>query len=110
MNKITTALLAIALSIPVLALAQNDQQDNHAKQQEANQAAMNNVAGMNTSPNHTMTGMVSDNGKRFVSNNVSYKVSNPDSLKSYENQNVTVKFQFNTGNNTIRVDKVNPGQ
>jgi hypothetical protein len=54
--------------------------------------------------------MVSDNGTRFISDNVSYQVSNPDKLKNYDNQNVTVKVQFNTSKNTIRIDKVNPAQ
>lgn len=113
MNKVTMALLAIALSIPALAMAQssNDQQNGKQMQQtEANQAAMDNVDGMNTSAHRTMTGTVSDNGKRFTSDNVSYQVSNPNSLKNYENQNVTVKVQFNTTNNTIKVDKVNPAK
>lgn len=115
MNKVMTALLALALSVPVLAFAQSSMQqdDSNTKQtqdQKSNQAAMDNVDGMNTSPNHEMTGMVSDNGKRFTSNNVSYKVSNPNSLKNYDNQNVTVKFQFNTTNNTIKVGKVSPAQ
>lgn len=112
MNKLTMALLAIALSVPVLAAAQSsDQQDTtKAQQTQANQAAMNDVAGMNTAPHRTMTGMVSDNGGRFTSDNVSYVVSNPDKLKNYDNQNVTVKVQFNTGKNTIKIDKVNPAQ
>jgi hypothetical protein len=112
MKTLTTALLAIALSVPVLAMTQSsDQQDNtKAQQTQANQAAMNSVDGMNTAPHRTMTGMVSDNGSRFTSNNVSYQVSNPDKLKNYDNQNVTVKVQFNTSKNTIKIDKVNPGQ
>ena len=100
------------MSLPVLALAQSsDQQDaTKAQQTQANQSAMNDVAGMNTAPHTTMTGMVSDNGTRFISDNVSYQVSNPDKLKNYDNQNVTVKVQFNTSKNTIKVDKVNPAQ
>lgn len=112
MNKVNTVLLAIALSVPVLAVAQSsDQQDTtKAQQTQANQSAMNDVAGMNTAPHRTMTGMVTDNGTRFTSDNVSYQVSNPDKLKNYDNQNVTVKVQFNTGKNTIKIDKVNPAQ
>ena len=113
MNKVTTALLAIALSLPALAMAQsssNSQDSSQVKQEQANQAAMNNVDGMNTSAHKTMTGMVTDNGRRFTSDNVSYQVSNPGSLKNYDNQNVTVKVQFNTTKNTIKIDKVNPAQ
>ncbi len=113
MSKVTTALLAIALSVPAFALAQSssDQQDGtKAQQTQASQAAMNSVDGMNTAPHRTMTGMVSDNGSRFTSDNVSYQVSNPDKLKKYDNQNVTVKVHFNTSKNTIGVDKVTPAQ
>src|ERR1700743_1005735 len=103
MNKLSTALLAIAWSVPALAFAQSssDQQDtSKAQQTQANQAAMNDVAGMNTAPHRTMTGMVTDNGTRFTSDNVSYQVSNPDKLKNYDNQNGTVKVQVNTSKNT----------
>ncbi len=116
MTKVMTALLALvalALFVPAMALAQNTNQPDtnaQAQQQEANQAAMNQVDGFNTSPHHEMIGTVSDNGRKFTSNNTTWSVSNPGALKNYDNQNVTVKFQFNTGNNTIKVDKVNPGQ
>ena len=116
MTKIMTALLALvalAVFVPAMALAQNTNQPDtpaQAQQQEANQAAMDQVDGVDTSPHHEMTGMVSDNGRKFTSNNTVWSVSNPGALKDYNNQNVTVKFQFNTSNNTIKVDKVMPGQ
>jgi len=116
MTKIMTALLALvalAVFVPAMALAQNTNQPDtpaQAQQQEANQAAMDQVDGVDTSPHHQMTGMVSDNGRKFTSNNTVWSVSNPGALKDYNNQNVTVKFQFNTSNNTIKVDKVMPGQ
>jgi hypothetical protein len=53
-----------------------------------------------------MTGMVSDAGKTFTNNNTVWTVSNPKALKSYDNQNVTVRFQFNSDNNTIKINKV----
>jgi len=116
MTKVMTALLALValtLFVPAVALAQNsDQSDTkaQAQQQEANQSAMDQVDGLNTSPHHEMTGVVSDNGKKFTSNNTVWRVSNPGALQNYDNQNVTVKFQFNTSNNTIKVDKVTPAQ
>jgi Tfp pilus assembly protein PilV len=113
MNKFTTALLAIALSVPVLAFAQSSNgQDtaNQEQRQAANQSAMNQVDGMNTSPHHEMTGTVNEDGTRFTSNNVSYQVANPHALKKYENQNVTVKFQNDTESNKIKIDKVNPSK
>jgi len=114
MNKWTTALLAIALCLPALAFAQDSSQQqsnqDQVRQDQANQAAMNNMQGMNTSPHHEMTGMVNEDGTRFTSDNVSYQVSNPDKLKSYANQNVTVKFQNQTESNKIKITKVNPSK
>lgn len=111
MNKILTGLLALALFTPALALAQNDQQQNSdAQRAQQNQAAENQVNGSNTSPHQMMTGMVSDNGNSFTSNNTKYQVSNPDALKNYNNQTVTVKYQFNTESNSIKINKVNPQQ
>ena len=109
MNKLTTALLAIALSVPVMAFAQSGQDSaGKVQQQQANQAASNDVNGMNTAPHSSMTGMVSNGGKTFTSDNVAYQVANPDKLKSYDGQTVTVKSQYNSGNNKIKVNKVMP--
>ncbi len=116
MTKITTALLAIALSVPVAGFAQSsmsqqNQSAAHAQQQEANQAASNDMNGMNTSPHQMMTGMVNADGKTITgTDNTVYQVSNPNSLKNYVGQNVSVKYQFNTENNSIKITKVNPGQ
>ena len=113
MTKWTTALLAIALCLPALAFAQDSSQQqskDQVQQQQANQAAMNTTQGMNTSPHHEMTGMVNEDGTRFTSDNVSYQVANPDKLKNYANQNVTVKFQSETENNKIKVTKVHPSK
>jgi hypothetical protein len=114
MNKSMTALLAIALCLPALAFAQSSsgQQStsDQVRQDQANQSAMNNMEGMNTSPHHEMTGMVNEDGTRFTSDNVSYQVANPNSLKNYANQTVTVKFQNETEKNKIKINKVNPSK
>lgn len=115
MTKMTTVLLAIALSVPAASfaqsMAQQDTSDAHAQQEKANQAAANDVNGMNTSPHQMMTGMVSSDGKSITStDNTVYQVSNPNALKNYLNQNVAIKYQFNTTKNSIKVNKVNPGQ
>jgi hypothetical protein len=109
MMKFLTGLLALALFVPAIALAQDKSQpdtQSEAQQQRANQAAADKVNGFDTSPNHSMTGMVSDGGKTFTSDNTVWHVSNPKALKNYDNQNVTVQFQFNTDDNTIRINKV----
>ena len=114
MRKLKIALLAIALSVPALAFAQSSQDQqatpDQVQRQQANQAAMNQVDGMNTSAHQTMTGMVSSDGKQFTSNNTTYQISNPGALKNYENQNVTIKFQMKTGSNMLKIDKVMPSQ
>jgi len=115
MTKFVMLLLALALCVPAIGLAQgqnNGQQSSNSQmqQQSANQAAQNQVDGMNTSPHHTMSGMVSDGGKKFTSNNTTWEVSNPHALKNYNGQNVTVKYQLNSERNTIKIDKVMSGQ
>jgi hypothetical protein len=112
MNKLMTAFLAIALFIPAMAFAQSGaQQDDKATQAQQNQAAQADQMGSTTQPKQTLTGMVSDGGSTLTStDNKIYKVSNPHALKGYDNQSVSVRFIFNTGNNSIRVLKVNPGQ
>ncbi len=113
MKKVMLAVLAMALFVPAMAFAQSsqttDQADRHA-QQEANQAAETSEMGMNTMPQHHMTGMVSNDGKQLTSDNTVYRVNNPGALKQYSNQNVTVKFVFNTDNNSIHILSASPGQ
>ena len=104
MKTVLTLLLTAALFLPAMAFAQNGgQQDDKAAQQEANQAASVAMTGGTTQPQYTMTGMVSDNGKTFTSGDTSYVVDNPKSLKDHDNQNVTVRFQFNTDRNTLHI-------
>ncbi len=113
MTKAMIALLALALVVPAMAFAQSSSQSdtqNKAQQQEANEAAQAQVTGTDTSPHHTMTGTVGDNGNTLTSNNTVWHVSNPDTLKSYNNQDVTVRYQFNQ-NNSLKVTKVeSPGK
>ncbi len=92
----------------MMAFAQSGQDASQVQQKQANQAAENSVNGMNTAPHSSMTGMVSNAGKTFTSDNVAYQVANPDKLKSYDGQTVTVKSQYNSGNNKIKINKVMP--
>ena len=107
MTRMMTAFLAMILALPMLAFAQSGQmqndQQNKQMQQEASQANQINETGQTTMPKHTMTGMVSNNGKSFTSNDTTYVVNNPKSLSKYDNQNVSVQFVFNTNNNTIHI-------
>jgi hypothetical protein len=111
MTKMMTALLALALSVPAVAFAQSTQTQQDQDQSKQNQAAENQVNGMNTMPHHTISGTISPDGKTFTtSDNKVYKVSNPNSVKDYANQQVSVEYQFNTESNTIHVNKVMMGQ
>lgn len=110
MNKLMVALLGMALAVPVVAFAQSsqsdDQQAQRHEQQEQNQASQVNETGQATMSVHHMSGMVSDNGKRFTSDNTAYLVANPHMLKKYDGQNVGVKFQFDTSTNQIHIMSV----
>jgi hypothetical protein len=109
MKKLMTVLLALAFLIPAAAFAQSTMQDNHqAKQAQANQAAEESSNGSSTQPEHQMMGMVSNGGMAFTHGNTAYQVSNPDKLKNYDNQNVTVDYYYNTDKNSIKISRVNP--
>ena len=111
MTKVMTAFLAIALSLPAIAFAQNSgQQDDKTTRAKENQAAMANEMGTDTQPKQHMSGMVSNGGKNLTSENKVYTVNYPKVLKNYDNQSVAVMFQFNTDNNTIHIISVSPSQ
>ncbi len=116
MRKLMTALLAMALAIPMLAFAQSGQmqneqtQDQKNTQAEQNQAASIDQTGQTTMPEHSMTGMVSNGGQSFTSDNKTWVVENPKKLKNYDNQNVSIEFKFDTERNTIHIQSVTPAQ
>jgi len=113
MQKLITALLALLLLIPALAFgqySQSPQQDDKNAQAQRNESAQDDQIGNGTQPRHTMSGMVSNGGLNLTSNDRVYTLDNPDSLKSHDNQSVTVEFLFNTDRNKIHVTKVNPTQ
>lgn len=113
MTKLVTAFLTLALFLPVTAFAQQSSGTDtpkQAQQQEANQAAGASVTGTDIAPNHMMRGTVGDHGRTFTSDNTVWTVSNPHALKNYDNQEVSVRFQFNPDDNTIRINKVESGK
>lgn len=120
MRKLMTALFAMVLAAPMLAFAQSSQsQDQPANQQmqdqkntqaQENQAASIDETGQTTMPRHNMTGMVSNGGQSFTSDNKTYVVENPKKLKSYDSQNVSIELKFDTERNTIHVLSVTPAQ
>lgn len=111
MNKLTMALLAVALSTPGWALAQynqNTQQENKQIQQHVdNEDADVNMMGESMQVPHHATGMVSNDGKNLTVGNTTYVVSNSGKLKQYDGKSVSVKYQANT-DNTLHIMSVSP--
>lgn len=130
MKKISMlALLVVALAVPSLMLAQNtttqqpspanpsmtqppDQNSQPAQpeasepaQPQSDQAAGTAVNGMNSQSGQPMSGTISADGKTFTSNNTTYNISNPASVKAYANQPISVEYEMDT-NNSIRITKV----
>ncbi len=83
MKTLVVSVVVLALSLPIMAVAQDatKQNDNQTQQNQAN--AQNNK---------NMSGKVSSNGKTFTNDADSkkYQVNNPDALKDYEDQHVAV--------------------
>ena len=90
-----------------------DQNSTQPAQQSGNsQAAQSQSSGSNATSmgpdsqvGQTMTGTISADGKTFNSNGTSYTISNPNSVKPYANQPITVGYDMDT-NNSIRITKV----
>ena len=122
------AVLAIALAVPTLTLAQSSttqppsqanpsmtqpDQNNQSAQPEASepaqsqtgQAAGSGVNGMNSQVGQTLTGTISADGKTLTSSDKTYTISNPNSVRSYANQPITVEYEMDT-NNSIRITKI----
>ncbi len=66
------------------------------------------VSGTNPQPSQdsqTLSGIISADGKTFNSNGTTYTISNPNSVKAYANQPITVGYEMGS-NNSIRITKV----
>ena len=129
MTKMMLAVLALAFAIAMPAFAQStssqptdqanpsmtqppDQNSQPAPpdasqpaQSQADQAAGSSMSGANAQTGQTMSGTISTDGKQFSSNNTTYNVSNPNSVKAYANQPISVEYEMDT-NNSIRITKV----
>jgi hypothetical protein len=128
MNKMMLAVLALALAIALPAIAQDTTQpstpanpsmgqppdqnstqpmpqaDNgQAVQSQSNQATGSSAS--TDSQGQTLTGTISADGKTFNSNGTTYNISNPNSVKAYANQPITVGYEMGD-NNSIRITKV----
>ncbi len=83
MKTLVVSVAVLALSLPIMAVAQDatKQNDNQTQQNQAN--AKNNK---------NMSGKVSSDGKTFTNDEDSkkYRVNNPSALQDYEDQHVAV--------------------
>ena len=83
MKTLMVSVAVLALSLPIMAVAQDatKQNDNQTQQNQAN-----------TKNDKNMSGKVSSDGKTFTNDADSkkYQVNNPDALKDYEDQHVAV--------------------
>ena len=132
--KTLTAILALAAAMAVSALAQNPSQPTQVSpnagqqpdqnqtqplsapdatqpgQRQSDQSTNSAVSGSNApaqASGQTLSGTISADGKTFKSsgNNTAYNISNPNSVKAYANQPITVEYEADT-NNSIHITKV----
>jgi hypothetical protein len=132
MTKTLTAILALALGLAVPALAQNTNQPTQVNPNAGQQPDQNQTQPMTApdvtqpgqtpseqSPNsavsgsnapaqlsgQTLSGTISADGKTFNSNGTSHTISNPNSVKPFAGQPVTVEYEADT-NNSMHITKV----
>src|ERR1700727_3287532 len=84
MKSLVVSVAVLALSLPIMAMAQDTtkQNNNQPNQSQQNQA--------NAENDKNMSGKVSSNGKTFTNDADSkkYQVNNPDALKDYDDQHL----------------------
>jgi opacity protein-like surface antigen len=134
MSKMMLAVLTLAVAIAIPAVAQDTTQpstqanpnmsqptdqsstrpmqqpdSSQASQSQSNQAGNSassaSGTGTDTQAGQTLTGTISADGKSFNSNGTTYTISNPNSVKPYANQPITVGYEMDN-NNSIRITKV----
>ena len=133
MSKMILAILALAAAMAMPAFAQStssqpadqaspsmaqppDQNSQQATpqaspdasqpaQSQSDQAAGSAMSGAGSQAGQTMSGTISADGKTFSSNNTTYNISNPNSVKAYANQPISVGYEMDA-NNSIRITKV----
>jgi hypothetical protein len=132
MTKTFVAVLALALAFALPALAQNPNQPTQVSPNAGQQPDQNSpqpmtapdvtqpgqtqtqqgpgaaVSGSNApsqTAGQTLSGTISSDGKTFDSNGKTYSISNPNSVKPFAGQPVTVEYDMDN-NNSIHVSKV----
>ena len=107
MKRLMISVAVLALSLPILAIAQDTskQNDNQASQSQQTQSQTNANTG-----NKNMSGKVSSKGKNFTNDadNKKYKVDNPNALKDYEDQDVAVIVHVDPDTGDLHIIQVEP--
>jgi hypothetical protein len=68
-------------------------------------AAVSGTNPQTSDGSQTLSGTISADGKTFNSSGTTYTISNPNSVKAYANQPITVGYEMGS-NNAIRITKV----
>jgi hypothetical protein len=113
MNKLMLAVLALALWVVAgtQLFAQNGSQQGQTDQNQNNSQTQTQTSAK-AGQNQTMSGNVSANGKKFVSDkdNKSYKVDNPDALKGHESQHVAIIVHVDPDTGDLHIMQVEAPQ
>jgi hypothetical protein len=112
MKFVVAMVVLIALSVPMIASAQDSSGQSGSQAQTTPNSSQTSSGSQGNSNNSNMSGKVSHDGKTFVSdtNNNSYKVSNPDAVQAYEDQHVALVVHVDPDTNTIHIIHVLPPQ
>jgi opacity protein-like surface antigen len=104
MKNLLLAVLAVALSLSIVAFAQSNSNPS-SNQQQGQQGAQNSQT---SAGNQHMSGTVSKNGTTFTdrSDNKTYNVSNPDALAGHEGQPVALLVHVDPDDNVIHIIQV----
>lgn len=129
MTRTMTLLLALAFAVPALALAQSTSSPSPTQPNrqmtppvqsnppvatdsakpgpgQSNQATGNDT---NAQSGQSLKGTISADGKTLTCADKTYTISNPNSVRAFAGQPVTVSYQMDT-NNSIHIDSVSLGR
>lgn len=117
MKLVLSMLLALALSLAVMAQSQGSsgsQSDQSNQNNQATQGSQNSASstGSSAQTQGKMSGTVSKDAKSITSDqtNKTYSVNNPDALKGHEGQHVAVLVGVDPDTNTIHIIQVESPQ
>jgi hypothetical protein len=110
MKQLFTACLAVAFSSVLL--AQTGTKPSSDQSSQAGSSSSSSPASANSGQGQTMSGRVSGDANNFTDDKTSksHAVTNPDSLKNYENQHVVVLVHEDPDTGAVTITAVQPPQ